>query len=68
MPLDEKSLVKRSRYLARPLRHQPEALGLTLEPGGWVAVDALLAAEKAARRRADLRRARGAHHKPAKVS
>ena len=43
MPLDEKSLVKRSRYLARHLRHQPEALGLTLEPGGWVAVDALLA-------------------------
>ena len=44
MPLDEKSLVKRSKYLARHLRHQPEALGLTLEPGGWVAVDALLAA------------------------
>jgi putative RNA 2'-phosphotransferase len=44
MPLDEKSLVKRSKYLARRLRHQPEALGLTLEPGGWVAVDALLAA------------------------
>ena len=44
MPLDEKSLVKRSKYLARHLRHQPEALGLTLDPGGWVAVDALLAA------------------------
>ena len=44
MPLDEKSLVKRSKYLARHLRHQPEALGLTLEPGGWVAVDGLLAA------------------------
>ena len=43
MPLDEKSLVKRSKYLARHLRHQPEALGLTLDPGGWVAVDALLA-------------------------
>lgn len=42
--MDEKQLVKLSKYLARHLRHQPEALGLTLEPGGWVAVDALLAA------------------------
>ena len=41
--MDEKQLVKLSKYLARHLRHQPEALGLTLEPGGWVAVDALLA-------------------------
>lgn len=44
MPLDQKRLVKLSKYLARHLRHQPEALGLTLDPGGWVAVDALLAA------------------------
>jgi putative RNA 2'-phosphotransferase len=42
--LDEQRLVKVSKYLARHLRHRPEALGLTLEPGGWVAVDALLAA------------------------
>ena len=42
--MDEKRLVKLSKYLSRHLRHQPEALGLTLEPGGWVAVDALLAA------------------------
>jgi putative RNA 2'-phosphotransferase len=42
--MDEKRLVKASKYLSRHLRHQPEAIGLTLEPGGWVAVDALLAA------------------------
>ncbi len=37
-------LVRTSRFLARHLRHQPERLGLELEPGGWVGVDALLAA------------------------
>jgi putative RNA 2'-phosphotransferase len=42
--MEEKRLVKASKYLSRHLRHQPEALGLTLEPGGWVAVDVLLAA------------------------
>lgn len=46
--MDEKRLVKLSKYLSRHLRHQPEALGLTLEPGGWVAVDALLAAMRRA--------------------
>ena len=44
--MDEKRLVKLSKYLSRHLRHQPEALGLTLEPGGWVAVETLLAAMK----------------------
>lgn len=42
--MDEKRLVKMSKYLSRHLRHEPEALGLKLAPGGWVAVDALLAA------------------------
>lgn len=42
--MDEKRLIRLSKYLSRCLRHQPEAIGLTLEPGGWVAVDALLAA------------------------
>jgi putative RNA 2'-phosphotransferase len=42
--MDDKRLVKTSRYLSRHLRHQPERLGLTLEPGGWVAVDDLLEA------------------------
>jgi putative RNA 2'-phosphotransferase len=33
-----------SKFLSKHLRHQPEALGLTLQPGGWVGVDELLAA------------------------
>lgn len=42
--LDEARLVRTSKFLSKHLRHQPERLGLALEPGGWVAVDALLAA------------------------
>jgi putative RNA 2'-phosphotransferase len=33
-----------SKFLSRHLRHKPEAIGLTLQTGGWVAVDDLLAA------------------------
>src|SRR3954454_21252562 len=40
--LDAKRLVKISKYLSKHLRHAPERLGLTLEPGGWVPVDLLL--------------------------
>lgn len=36
--------VKISRFLSKHLRHDPEGLGLTLAPGGWVGVDDLLAA------------------------
>jgi putative RNA 2'-phosphotransferase len=40
-------LIRVSKYLAKYLRHSPHELGLTLQPGGWVAVDDLLgAAEK----------------------
>ncbi|HEX8102518.1 MAG TPA: RNA 2'-phosphotransferase [Solirubrobacteraceae bacterium] len=42
--LSDPRLVKASKYLSRHLRHQPERLGLTLAPGGWVGVDELLAA------------------------
>ncbi len=42
--MDEHRLVKISKYLSKHLRHQPERLGLTLESGGWVEVDKLLAA------------------------
>jgi len=42
--LDEKRMVKVSKYLSKHLRHQPERLGLVLEPGGWVPVDVLLQA------------------------
>jgi putative RNA 2'-phosphotransferase len=42
--MDDKRLVRVSKYLSKHLRHEPEALGLTLAPGGWVEVEALLAA------------------------
>ncbi len=42
--MDEKRLVKVSRYLSKHLRHRPERLGLRLEPGGWVGVEDLLKA------------------------
>jgi putative RNA 2'-phosphotransferase len=40
----DRNLVTVSKFLAKHLRHAPDALGLTLQPGGWVAVDDLLAA------------------------
>ncbi|MCT7982535.1 RNA 2'-phosphotransferase [Laspinema sp. A4] len=40
-------LLKISKYLSYHLRHHPEEIGLELEPGGWVAVVALLAAAQA---------------------
>jgi putative RNA 2'-phosphotransferase len=42
--VDERRRVRVSKYLSKHLRHQPERLGLTLEKGGWVRVDDLLAA------------------------
>ena len=42
--MDDAKLVKISKYLSKHLRHQPERLGLELAPGGWVAVEDLLAA------------------------
>jgi putative RNA 2'-phosphotransferase len=42
--MDDTRLVKVSKYLSKHLRHQPQRLGLTLQPGGWVPVDDLLAA------------------------
>lgn len=35
-------LVTISKFLSKHLRHDPYALGLTLEPGGWVEVERLL--------------------------
>ena len=40
----DRRLVTVSKFLAKHLRHAPEALGLILQPGGWVSVDDLLAA------------------------
>jgi len=38
----DKRLIAVSKYLAKYLRHAPQELGLTLQPGGWVPVDDLL--------------------------
>lgn len=42
--MNDKRRVTVSKYLSKHLRHAPQAIGLTLEPGGWVAVSDLLAA------------------------
>lgn len=44
----DRRLVTVSKFLAKHLRHAPEDLGLTLQPGGWVSVDDLLAASERA--------------------
>jgi putative RNA 2'-phosphotransferase len=41
--MDEKRRVRISKFLSKHLRHDPAGIGLTLEDGGWVTVDALLA-------------------------
>jgi len=38
----DRSKVTISKFLSKHLRHTPDALGLTLQPGGWVSVDDLL--------------------------
>jgi putative RNA 2'-phosphotransferase len=42
--MDRAQIIKISKYLSKHLRHDPQALGLTLETGGWVLVDDLLRA------------------------
>jgi putative RNA 2'-phosphotransferase len=41
--MDDKRRIRLSKFISKYLRHAPEKLGLTLEPGGWVVVDDLLA-------------------------
>src|SRR4051794_357652 len=41
--MDNRRLVTVSKFLSKYLRHDPAGLGLTLEPGGWVRVEDLLA-------------------------
>lgn len=53
MPRD---LVRLSKFLSLVLRHRPERIGLTLDPGGWADVDELLHRARAAR--VDLTRAK----------
>jgi len=42
--MNEKQIISNSKFLSKHLRHAPEAIGLTLDPAGWVAVEELLAA------------------------
>jgi putative RNA 2'-phosphotransferase len=42
--MDEKRIVKVSKYLSRALRHQPGRIGISLDAAGWVEIDELLAA------------------------
>ncbi|WP_433425799.1 RNA 2'-phosphotransferase [Microtetraspora malaysiensis] len=42
--MDERRMVRVSKYLAKHLRHEPERIGITLDDGGWVEVDVLLKA------------------------
>jgi putative RNA 2'-phosphotransferase len=42
--MDTKQATRLSKYLSRHLRHQPAAIGLELQEGGWVNVADLLAA------------------------
>jgi len=41
--MDNRRLVTVSKFLSKHLRHAPEDLGLTLQTGGWVRVEDLLA-------------------------
>lgn len=40
--MDPERLIRISKTLSKHLRHSPDAIGLELEPGGWVGVDDLL--------------------------
>lgn len=44
--MEQKILVKKSKWLSKHLRHAPEKIGLTLEDGGWVSVTQLLEAAR----------------------
>jgi putative RNA 2'-phosphotransferase len=44
--MDNQTITKKSKWLSKHLRHQPERIGLTLEEGGWVEVEKLLAAAR----------------------
>lgn len=41
--MDDKRRTRVSKLMSKVLRHAPESVGLTLEPGGWVPVAELLA-------------------------
>lgn len=51
--MENKQLVKNSKFLALVLRHDPGKVGVQLDEAGWVPVDVLLAAIKARGRQFD---------------
>ncbi|MGW6856137.1 RNA 2'-phosphotransferase [Streptomyces xanthophaeus] len=42
--MDDRRTVKVSKYVSKHLRHQPERIGLVLDPNGWVEIEDLLSA------------------------
>jgi putative RNA 2'-phosphotransferase len=44
----DSSLVRKSKFLSRVLRHAPESIGLELDEGGWADVEALMRAARRA--------------------
>jgi len=42
--MNDRRRIHISKFISKHLRHEPEAIGLVLEPGGWVPIDDLLAA------------------------
>lgn len=40
--MDNKNLVRLSKFLSFVLRHEPESIGLTLDPQGWAPIDRLI--------------------------
>ncbi|WP_066361276.1 RNA 2'-phosphotransferase [Herbidospora mongoliensis] len=45
--MDDKRMVRISKYLAKHLRHEPERIGLVLDENGWTPVDDLITAAAA---------------------
>ncbi|AXE27116.1 RNA 2'-phosphotransferase [Streptomyces globosus] len=45
--MDDRRTVKVSKYMSKHLRHQPERIGLHLDPQGWAEIGDLLAAAAA---------------------
>ncbi|MEV4142056.1 RNA 2'-phosphotransferase [Amycolatopsis sp. NPDC049691] len=51
--MNEKETIRLSKRLARHLRHDPAAIGLTLSPDGWAPVEQLVRALKITREQLD---------------
>jgi putative RNA 2'-phosphotransferase len=47
--MNDRERIRLSKFLSRHLRHAPQDIGLTLQEGGWVGVEELLAACAGAR-------------------